>query len=79
MISSLRSDSNILKNFFMNHQAKYSISKPYQADKYLNIFVIDIINLDTGKNPKSCNNYSTASVGGDSYKIFKIFSICISG
>ena len=63
---------DLLKNFLMNTQAKYSISRPFEAEQ-ISKFICDNmrkINLE----PSNCTiTDATAGVGGDSIKFSKYF------
>ena len=63
---------DLLKNFSMNTQAKYSISRPFEAEQ-ISKFICNHLK-DKGFDPSKCViTDGTAGVGGDSIKFSKYF------
>ena len=67
---------DLLKNFLMNNQAKYSISRPFEAEQ-ISKFICDHLR-GRGINPCNCTiTDGTAGGGGDSIKFSKYFKYFI--
>ena len=63
---------DLLKNFLMNTQAKYSISRPYEAEQISKFICFHL--REKGLDPLNCIiTDGTAGVGGDSIKFSKFF------
>lgn len=71
--NSVPESTKILRRFNMNDQAKYSITRPFEADQISEYIVKNVIN-ELHKNPAYCTiTDGTAGVGGDVINLCKHF------